>query len=553
VWTLGFEARVTGQGRIKARVQFLDASNAVLATHDTAAWQTPAILPSTPGANVTVTTPGAPASTAKVRATILCSNTGAGTGTYTVRRAQLEKSASASTFRVGPQTVSNNPSTGRALPIWVPGDAPVPAILDIKGDTGAEITSAIVARRWSGGRVGGGALADYLNETKYANLEASGHGWTVTLGTDTASAAEATATGGNLARTSFAGGDKPFKRRVKLTRTTKLDSLVGEWDVLIRHRPQQNAEIQLQLREGASSAEPAPNAHPVVVFDTYEDGGTTTISAFTEQWLARVTFPDEDLEGILLELWTQAIARLQGHEPDCLFFVPADEAALLTLPPGGADSTLGAYLTTPISSPASETAGAVDGDSLKLAGATQSGGVGPNAGTDYGATRQVFEFHLYTEGTIDAQCVVRNVTDGNDAAGRSINDTAPGEYVRTVTVDTVSGKLYQAQVRSNQAGTFWVKEVIRRPLDPIGASEHIYTRPDEERAVKQDSAGKFAQELEPDGSVPIWLGPGLNLVVLVVGEKPPALSDPGVVTYRDQTKLTRAPVVTVSVAPHYHL
>lgn len=73
-------------------------------------------------------------------------NEGAGTSTYELRRAQFEQAASVSDFRVGSETVPNDPATGRrCLPIVLSGNAETEVITEAKMDTGAAVTDAYYA------------------------------------------------------------------------------------------------------------------------------------------------------------------------------------------------------------------------------------------------------------------------------------------------------------------------------------------------------------------------------------------------------------------------
>ncbi|MPZ15598.1 MAG: hypothetical protein GEU73_14450 [Chloroflexi bacterium] len=109
------------------------------------------------------------------------------------------------------------------------GQAPAPVRLKIKNLGPPEL------RRVHVGTYNGPGLADFLNATRWAQMEATGRGWTVTLSGSTASVADANASGGNVAETSYASTG--MLTRVRMERSTNLDTLAGRrFDVYVRLR-----------------------------------------------------------------------------------------------------------------------------------------------------------------------------------------------------------------------------------------------------------------------------------------------------------------------------
>lgn len=132
VWTASVEGRVvSGPGRWFIEVRFLNAADNNIGVATSAA-QTGSTM-----GRVSITGT-APAGTAKVLWRYFVTNTSASAAVYRERRAQLEKSSSASRFRCSAQAFSNDPTLlgqGRILPIWVEGDAPCPIKLRLSVST----------------------------------------------------------------------------------------------------------------------------------------------------------------------------------------------------------------------------------------------------------------------------------------------------------------------------------------------------------------------------------------------------------------------------------
>jgi hypothetical protein len=218
------------------------------------------------------------------------------------------------------------------LPVYIDSEAPVQAELVVEGDAGAAIVEVITGLRSAEGKPNGGMLADYLNETKLAQLNASLNGWTVTLGTDTSDVAGGAAeSGGRAIQITHATTPMTGLRRVRLTRTTKLDSLRGKWDVWVRLAGDSLQYWYPQLRWGLGTPDPAP-------FVEDEVGPLAIVGGYLLKKLGRIRVPERpaNIGGLTLELWTRKInaggANLYG---DYLFLVPADEGeGILKVPTG---------------------------------------------------------------------------------------------------------------------------------------------------------------------------------------------------------------------------
>ena len=230
-WTLQYEARVVSSPTTGCKMQaWLD-------------WHTAAhgFISATAGTLVQLTsqwqtvshTATAPATTDHASVNLYMDNDNATSFTVQVRNAQFIQAASVQPFRVGDETVSMDvTSTGFAtmMPVYNPSDAPAPCVFDIAApDAGSAIVRIEAALRSSKLLTGATRMVDFLNGPHYAPGDATGNGWTVTLGTGVTDA-------GNYSRWLMSGDSPPMARGVKWTRTTLLDSLRGEHDVYARVR-----------------------------------------------------------------------------------------------------------------------------------------------------------------------------------------------------------------------------------------------------------------------------------------------------------------------------
>jgi hypothetical protein len=130
VWTASVDAKATGVGRVGVRVQFLDASDVVLQTTSLA------VAALADFTRIAQTSVAAPAGTAKVRMQIAATNSATpGTGTYWVRRAQLEKASTASKFTTGNKVVRMDPKGQTMAPSSAPTATNVQTAGNVNGGT----------------------------------------------------------------------------------------------------------------------------------------------------------------------------------------------------------------------------------------------------------------------------------------------------------------------------------------------------------------------------------------------------------------------------------
>jgi hypothetical protein len=192
VWTLSFYARVAavaGTPRALIAIEYLSSGGGILRTDNpspitlTTSWQ-----------RITMTGAAAPASTDHLRLNAMAADVDATSVTMQFKQAQLEKAPAASKFVVGTEIVKYDPegTSGlhRILPLYLWGDAPAPVNLAITADANgfAEVGVA---------RLSGAAGLSFINVAAHKQLESG------TLGANTTSVADGTASSGNVAQVAY--------------------------------------------------------------------------------------------------------------------------------------------------------------------------------------------------------------------------------------------------------------------------------------------------------------------------------------------------------------
>ncbi|MGH2555488.1 MAG: phage head spike fiber domain-containing protein, partial [Actinomycetota bacterium] len=321
-WTASFYAKASaGNARARVVIEYLDSSGTPLASYPgtttplTTAWQ-----------RLSVTTDPAPANTDRIRVSLENLNSDSVSVTCWFRFAQLEHATALSLFRLGAETVSNDPAAaiGRVTPLYVEGTAPAPVKVRAKVEAGAKLRDILIASAPSDGITGRRALADFLNSLKYAQCEATGNGWTVALSGDTSSVADAAASGGNVAETSYASNPTIMAKRARLSRTSKLAALRGTFDVYVRAKVVAASKHTVQLRWTPSLADPVAFSEAEVTLDK------TGLTLFQYELvpLGTVHMPHNlsnqvGLAGIALELWSRRDSGSGALRWDFIAFVPA--------------------------------------------------------------------------------------------------------------------------------------------------------------------------------------------------------------------------------------
>lgn len=524
VVTLSFYARAEPGGIRAARAVVLwrDSSGAQVGSDQAGS---PVTLDAT-WRRVTVTTAPAPANTSRATASLRIENASGTPVTIWLRDAQLEKATSASTFRTGTETVSNDPSSpyGRVCHLVIEGDAPAPVELDIAAGTGSKIVGLLLAERWDRGRIGANKLTDYLTRTRWIGATSAG-GWTVSLGSGAAVVSDGTAVGGQAVEVTVSAGSIGVEqRRLRAVRTDRLDSLRGDWLVLARCRALEGGvPWRLRLAWATANVDPAPGSAEDL---TYELGTRPFATGWDDVPLGVLRVPEAaTLGAIVVEVHA---ARLGGVATDArlrisdLFLVPWSPRSRLRVPGSGSRVARGSLLSTAaaiVGDPA-WTFGERLGDAVRLDASGQAVGVAPSSGIVLSTGRQRVTCRIARADPprTGMRARVVNVTDGVEVVSRSI--TGVGDHI--MEFDATSGKAYQPQV-VHQGGNglvLIVASIEMEHVPTLAAGERMLTDPGRVTAERLDASGSTTSPLDLEGQVPFVLAPGRHVLVVVPAEPP---------------------------------
>jgi hypothetical protein len=344
--------------------------------------------------------------------------------------------------------------------------------------------------------------------------------------------------------------------------TAGVEGLVGEFDVYARVKQNLPSIVNLQLRWGTSTADPAPFANAVV----QHSSAAATTMAWVEVNLGRISVP-QGATALTLELWAETDdVTGQGLRGDFMILVPADDAqSSVFLPADSSESWLGRELLTPPTSPGGLTAGAVSGDDMTLSGSTDAAGSPSNEGNPWSAARHVVWIRLSASmggGSRSFVCRVRNITDSNDAVSVTIDggvtvSTPTGAYTfpvngssDNITVvlqfDSVAGKRYQPQVANvGSSAQVTVHEISHFSRPTFAAAQRAVTDAEALTVRQVSSGGAILRNLDVRGGIPFWVQPGLNVLYVNPQDAPAA-------GYSErESVLTRSPTVSINYKPRY--
>jgi hypothetical protein len=479
------------------------------------------------------------------------------------RHSQLETGTLvASSFRVGPEPVSNDPASAtgaRSIAIYNAGDIDAPFDLTIQAEAAdtPRIEQIRTSLRAGDGVAGHRALTGYLNETRFAQCDASGNGWTRTLTNDTASVADSDASGGNAAECSYTTDPTVMAKRVRLTRTTLLDSLRGYSDPILRLKPSAASKHEVQLRWSPSLADPAIESAPAFELD-WSDAASFAY----EEWILGTTYLSEDLNhdlgGLALEIWSRRISGTGTLRFDCIpNIIPVDplageRVALLSVPGSSKEFWRGKELVAP-TNPAGLTAGTVKGNRIRLNAANEAAGTPPVGGLGWPAGRHRVTFHINGNGKMDFTGRVRNITDSATTRFRDFVDRRPaGVREFTIQFDSVAGKAYQPQIllTGGVSATDFL-DVLRighRFTPYLGASEQMRTDVENALLEKLDSSGNVVARLGLEGPLPVMAPPGISILNLDAYDIPIDSGSTG-----PESKITRDLTLSAAHSPRREL
>ena len=523
---------------------------------------------------LTVTSAAAPATTTTVRIKLRLAN-GSGAGqAITLRRAQLEKAAAASRFRVGSESVPNDPavSRGRVAAFWNDGDARAPVQVTTTADAGATIGALVTGKRGNGGVAGLRFLGDYANVTKYLQAETSERGWTVTYGANTSNPGggpDADASGttlNNLARITHATAPTVSVRRIRATRTTNLDSLRGAMRVIARVRPAVSDQYFLRLKWSASTADPASNSETEVLLDTQARGAAPPVNGFVELDLGTIYLPtsgNATLGGVAIEIWTRSGLINSNLDVDQIWFVPAetdydDSNGTVYIQGSSTEKVVGKNLTTPPfrvnpPDPIWIAAGTFQSN-MRLNAVNKACGWGPLVGTALGLGRHRFTFQLVDNilGSHTVRIRVANVTANIPVPGADTIYTVASKKLPTRHVlefDGAAATNYQAEIGITAYGTSGqidVQSITYDFLATVSVGQKMRSNPDTYTTQRLDASGNLLDQLQAAGELPILADPGLTIMAIRHDEIPLQLYN------ERQNKKARSPVIDTLYRPGFY-
>jgi hypothetical protein len=449
-------------------------------------------------------------------------------------------------------------------------------------DTGSTVQQILIAKRGNGGLTGLRRLGDYINETKYAQAESgTERGWTATLYSDTTQVAGAddpdcsgdgtpTAGSSNHVQCTHATNPNISARRERWTRTTKLDSLRGRFDVWLRCKPADSRKYYLRGKWGPSTSDPAPNVMDEVLLDTTALG-TPPAFGYVEVKLGTIALPTDPavlLGGLAIEVWSRIGdgATAKNLDWDLIWLTPADPQACedsvstVFVDAFATEQVIGKNLTTAsaaITGDPAWAAGAASNNVMRLNANHESCGWGANAGLVLGTGRHRFTFKMAStlKGSYTVWVRVANITDNSEAptgAGTSLRraytSAVPGQVV--IEFDGVAAKAYQPAVAIQSygsSGQLDVKEIDYDFIPSLASGEQFRADGMRYALEKLDSSGNILVYAQGTGEVPFIADPGLNVLAVRSDEVP--LQG----FLERQNKITRAPTITpLSYRPGYY-
>jgi hypothetical protein len=456
-------------------------------------------------------------------------------------------------------TVPNDPATStkvRVFPITVSGDLPTQGRVRVKMDTGSAVERILIASRALKSNPSSW-FADYLSDTGFFQANTTERGWTVTSDVDTAATTDVNASpgsGNTISRITHATTPTVNQRRVSYTRTTKIDSLRGSWDVWVRVKAAAARDYRLQLRWGPATTEPPDFTLPAVAHNTAALGTPPTFG-YVEVNLGRIYIPEQVLTpygGLRFELWTRLASGAAANlDVDLFWFVPTSSSTIVvpTVATSGGSVT-GGELVTPVSNPAGGTAGSASGnpDWLNLDTTTDNAGTDPNAGMVLAPGRWRASFYVRIPTTVTLVIRARNITDSTSPASRTVTGTGSFE---TYTLDftAVAGKLYQFQLDdpSSVGLVTTIESVSWNYIPSLVSGESARTEPGRPAVDRLDASANLNGYLGVEGMVPVVLQPGDNHIMIRCDEVPLEGYSEG------ENKLARTPDVSVKYWPRYAL
>ena len=525
-WTISADVQVTS-GSVLLSIDWRTGAGASISVSSVAS-------SSATWTRITVTAT-APATTDHIRARI---ETNGAAATFDVRNIQLEKASAQSVFRVKSETVLLDPAGAgfaKMLPVWNPSSAPAPLVIKTKfPDSNSNVEAMDFFLATSDAIPGNKYLSDFLNGPYYAQAEASGHGWTVSGGTDTTLAgtvdsALSPGSGTTGALITHSTDPRVLQKRVTFTRSTTLDSLRGIHRVFARVKPAFATAYKLQLKWSAGSA--VTETNDIFVVDQSGIGTATPFPELADLGTIEIPpNPNVALNALTMELWTgmYGTGTAKNLAVDGLIIVPQDNSAHVVAAEAetlAAVTVFGEDMQAPKNIGAeSWSFGTIKGTKVRLDNVNEAAAIGSNTtggwtGTGSGVRQIVY----YVQsngfiGTYNAEVV--DLTSNTIVYQQSVTLPGGSTFGPWVTFTEAAAHPYQPRVTitSYASGSLDVLQIDMVPILSIVQNQQIRTDPgstglDRYAAERLDSSDNYVGALGAD-RVPFWIPPGLSLVWL---------------------------------------
>lgn len=521
-WTMAFEGAAVTSGRVvtlKARIEFLDGSNSLVGSvHDGAA---AVVVDPAVGFAIATVTATAPATTAKVRCSLLVSNSNTDANTVYLRKAQAELGAVNTRFRVGAETVSNDVRDPFGKRMWLWGDGNIDGLGILRA---APSAGSSVIRLRTGRRAG------FRNSYQSAQVFPGVRGVDATALSGSTPVSDTAATGDEALQTSVISVYQGVMR-FEAPQSTET-ALRGRWSVQAAMRFPTGWIGNVQVRYGLSDVADLRR--------TLDDISVDMTVPATSQYVTLdfgVADVPPNADGLFVELWARRTGGSGSPLVDVMWLVPADDAQSLTLVPGHDDpgslateTYLPADLDTP-THPAGMSAGEIVGSGDYVLNDTdEAAGLPESATASLSAVLHTFTASgsMYNPGSarlVHGFLRVYDITSTTQIAEAAL--IAPKgsrwpAYTASVKFTPVAGHAYSIYVRQTidgSDGNIHIRQITKSFIPPlVGGSESLVIDGASRRAYVEDS-GLFVQDLDHVPPFPA-LEPGLQLLVLSTAEDP---------------------------------
>lgn len=396
------------------------------------------------------------------------------------------------------------------------------------------------------------ALADYQDASGYrfAQLEASGGPWTITLASEVSAASPlvegSPGTGNTAALASHTTSPAVMKWKVRGT-ASSIEPLRGEWDVWLKCFGADAVPFEARLAWGLTTSPPFFNVNPTVTFTP----GTSL--SYTEQYLGPISIPTT---GTLAGFgWEVQTACADGVADDLyldhLWFVSRDQQGTVVVASGATETQLGKNLASAVSNPGGGTAGTVSGNYLLIDTTTDTAGMTPNTGVVLTAGHYRAVWHVQNTNSVTSatlRFVVRNITTSADMASQTLTFASIGNRIHEFSTewDADGTSAYQVQVDDwTGTGSPRIVDISYQYIPAIRHDQSILTDPQAPAAYSLNSSAAITGEVGVEGAVPLVLQPGTNIVAARALEVPlVGFTDP-------ESRRQRQMALTLTYFPRY--